>query len=219
MRQGMRQALLDGCSEQSTQRTQQTQRTQRIQDTSRMGSVSYPRTPVDNDVLGYVPDVVDANSEAWDAFIASVDPVTVELERVVAPRRAAAVVEGERFGGAGHRLMLEDHERSRVRFAQAVAASFEPVSPVPNRYRVRRGEFWMPVGRRNAERFVVEVIEVSRGFAVTYRRGYLRKLPLDMFHGQRGGFMRVDVDDVTRATIRAAYGVADVRSAVREDAR
>jgi hypothetical protein len=152
--------------------------------------------------VAYRPDVVDEHVLAWEAFIASVDPVTVELERVVSPRRAAAVVKGERFGGADHRLMLEDHERSRVRFAQAVIESFEPVSPVPNRYRVRRGEFWMPVGRRNAERFVVEVVEVSRGFATTYRRGYLRKLPLDMFHGQRGGFERVEVDDVTRQAIR-----------------
>jgi hypothetical protein len=151
---------------------------------------------------GYRPDVIDEHYLAWEAFIASVDPMMVELERVVAPRRVASVVQRERFGGAEHRVMLEDHERSRVRFAQAVAESFEPVSPVPNRYRVRRGEFWMPVGRRNAERFVVEVVEVSRGFATTYRRGYLRKLPLDMFHGQRGGFVRVQVDDVTRQAIR-----------------
>lgn len=150
----------------------------------------------------YRPDVVDEHVLAWEAFIASVDPVMVELERVVSPRRVASVVQRERFGGADHRLMLEDHERSRVRFAQAVIEAFEPVSPVPNRYRVRRGEFWMPVGRRNAERFVVEVVEVSRGFATTYRRGYLRKLPLDMFHGQRGGFERVTVDDVTRRAIR-----------------
>lgn len=150
----------------------------------------------------YRPDVVDEHVLAWEAFIASVDPVRVELERVVSPSRVASVVQRERFGGAEHRLMLEDHERSRVRFAQAVIEAFEPVSPVPNRYRVRRGEFWMPVGRRNAERFVVEVVEVSRGFATAYRRGYLRKLPLDMFHGQRGGFERVEVDDVTRRAIR-----------------
>jgi hypothetical protein len=157
----------------------------------------------------YRPDVVDEHVLAWEAFIASVDPVTVELERVVSPRRVAAVVKGERFGGADHRLMLEDHERSRVRFAQAVIEAFEPVSPVPNRYRVRRGEFWMPVGRRNAERFVVEVVEVSRGSATTYRRGYLRKLPLDMFHGQRGGFERVEVDDVTRRAIRGPEKVVN----------
>lgn len=55
--------------------------------------------------LTYRPDV---ESPAWDAFVASLDPVRLEAERMRAPKLS------ERFGSQEHHRMVHAHKLRRL---------------------------------------------------------------------------------------------------------
>lgn len=66
----------------------------------------------------YQPDVVDANTEAWEAFTATLDPTTLELERTnrTAPLEVVMhELRQERFGSRRHRELLWRHEFVKAR--------------------------------------------------------------------------------------------------------
>lgn len=66
----------------------------------------------------WTPDVVDANTEAWEAFTATLDPTLLELERTTRSAPLEVVMHelrGERFGSRRHREFLWRHEFVKAR--------------------------------------------------------------------------------------------------------
>jgi hypothetical protein len=70
----------------------------------------------------YRPDVVDEHVLAWDNFIASVDPVKVEAERM-----RSGDLNAERFGSREHHEAMWLHEARRVESRRAIAAAQVPI--------------------------------------------------------------------------------------------
>lgn len=70
-------------------------------------------------------------SSAWDVFVASLDPVQLELERItrssVSPEVAAHELMQERFGSRRHREMVWRHEVTCARSKAAIASVHVPV--------------------------------------------------------------------------------------------
>lgn len=76
----------------------------------------------------YTPDVVDANTAAWDVFVSSLDIDSLELERTHSSAPREVVVHdlmGERFGSRRHRELMWRHGLVKVR-SRMVLASYEP---------------------------------------------------------------------------------------------
>lgn len=66
----------------------------------------------------WTPDVVDANTEAWEAFTATLDPTQLELERTTRSAPLEVVMRElreERFGSRRHNEFLWWHEFVKAR--------------------------------------------------------------------------------------------------------
>lgn len=66
----------------------------------------------------WLPDVVDANTIAWDTFTATLDPTVLELERTTKSAPLEVVMHelrGERFGSRRHNEFLWRHEFVKAR--------------------------------------------------------------------------------------------------------
>ena len=64
-------------------------------------------------MIDYTPDVVDANTIAWDTFTATLDVDLLEMERATrtAPREVALhELQQERFGSRKHHEMVRQHQ-------------------------------------------------------------------------------------------------------------
>ncbi len=162
-------------------------------------------------------------SVAWDVFVSSLDIDSLELERThqSAPREVVVHdLMGERFRGPKHDELMVEHELRRLRFEEQKRFADDPRQVPVNRYKVKPGQFWMLAGRRVVQTALVEIVSVSRGYALTHYRGRLKKVPLEQFHGQRGGYGLVSVDAQTAELVRG-YSFTDrqvrvARAAQRE---
>lgn len=69
----------------------------------------------------YMPDVVDGNVTAWEAFTASLD-----VEKLQRERMRSGDLDGERFGSGEHRELQWTHEVRRVESRRVLLSRFVP---------------------------------------------------------------------------------------------
>lgn len=76
----------------------------------------------------WMPDVVDANTIAWDTFTATLDLAVLELERTTKSAPLEVVMHdlrGERFGSRRHNELLWRHELVKAR-SRKVLDDYKP---------------------------------------------------------------------------------------------